>query len=122
MATFGRVAPTVPVKDIEHALQFYRDVLGFEVIFTNGEPVTFAVINQGDTQLHLRVIPEQAGSLHAHLMVDDLDAIHNAFQQAGISVRQLPTIQPWGLRDLIVTDPDGNCFEIAEPVREWAAS
>lgn len=44
MPRFGRVAPTVPVTDIDHALRFYRDVLGFVVAFTNGNPVSFAVM------------------------------------------------------------------------------
>lgn len=122
MAKFGRVAPTVPVTDIDQALRFYRDVLGFVVAFTNGDPVSFAVINQGDAQLHLSVQPETAGSIHAHLMVDDLDSIHDALRQAGISIRQPPTIQPWRLRDLVVADPDGNSFEIAEPLNEPASA
>jgi catechol 2,3-dioxygenase-like lactoylglutathione lyase family enzyme len=46
MAIFGRVVPTIPVTDIDRALRFYRDVLGFDVAFTNGDPVSFAVIKQ----------------------------------------------------------------------------
>ena len=118
MAKFGRVAPTIPVTDIDHALRFYRDVLGFNVAFTNGDPVSFLVIQQGDSELHLKVQPDQVGTVHVHLMVDDLDGIHEALQQAGISIGQPPTVQPWGLRDLVVADPDGNSFEIAEPVSE----
>ncbi len=51
MARFGRVAPTIPVTDIDHALRFYRDVLGFDVEFTNGDPVSFAVIKQGEAAI-----------------------------------------------------------------------
>jgi catechol 2,3-dioxygenase-like lactoylglutathione lyase family enzyme len=122
MSKFGRVAPTIPVTDIDHALRFYRDVLGFDLAFTNGNPVSFAVIQQGDAQLHLSVQPGKAGSTHAHIMVDDLDGIHDALRQGGIPIRQPPTVQPWGLRDLVVADPDGNSFEIAEPVSEPASA
>ena len=114
MATFGRIAPTVPVADIERSLRFYRDVLGFEVQFTNGEPVSFAVVKQGGAELHLQVQPGKAGSLHAHLMVDDLDLVYERLQHAGAAIRQPPTVQPWGLRDLVVADADGNTFEIAQ--------
>lgn len=115
MPTFGRVAPTVPVADMERALRFYRDVLGFTVSFTNGVPATFAVINQGSAQLHLGVQPSKAGSLHAHIMVDDLDAVHERLVRAGATLRQAPQVQEWGLRDIVIADPDGNTFEIAEP-------
>jgi len=122
MARCGRVAPTIPVTDIDHALRFYLDVLGFVVAFTNGDPVSFAVIKQGDAELHLRVQPGQAGAMHSHLMVDDLDGVHDALRQAGIPIRQPPTVQPWGLRDLVVADPGGNSFEIAELVSEPASA
>ena len=36
------------LADVERALSFYRDALGFSVTFTNGEPVSFAVISQGE--------------------------------------------------------------------------
>ena len=117
MPTFGRVAPSIPVADIDRALGFYRDVLGFRVTFTNGMPVTFAVIQQGEAELHLVTQPDRAGSVHAHLMVDNLDGIYAALNKANIPLRQPPKIQAWGLRDLVVADADGNIFEIAEPVQ-----
>lgn len=116
MPIFGRVAPTVPVTDIERSLRFYRDLLGFEVQFTNGEPVSFAVLKQGSAELHLVVQSGKTGSLHAHLMVDDLDVVFERLQRAGATIRQPPQIQPWGLRDIVIADPDGNTFEIAQPV------
>jgi catechol 2,3-dioxygenase-like lactoylglutathione lyase family enzyme len=115
-ATFGRIAPGVPVADMERSLRFYRDVLGFEVQFTNGDPVSFAVMKQGGAELHLSIQPGKAGSLHAHLMIDDLDSVYERLRQAGAAVRQPPKVQPWGLRDVVVADPDGNTFEIAQPV------
>ena len=121
MPTFGRVAPAVPVLDVERALSFYRDALGFTVTFTNGNPVSFAVISQGGAQLHLGVQPQKAGSSHAHIMVDDLDAVYERLVQAGATVRQPPKVQEWGLRDIVVADPDGNTFEIAEPAGEGAS-
>ena len=116
MPTFGRVAPTIPVTDLERALVFYRDVLGFSVMFTNGNPVTFAVVRQGAAELHLVVQRENAGRSHQHLMVDDLDGVCQTLRRAGLSLRQQPKVQPWGLRDLVVADPDGNTLEIAEEI------
>jgi catechol 2,3-dioxygenase-like lactoylglutathione lyase family enzyme len=39
MVTFGRVAPSIYVCDIVRSLDFYRDILGFSVVFPNGSPV-----------------------------------------------------------------------------------
>src|SRR5688572_24892029 len=116
MPTFGRVAPTIYVQDIHRALEFYRDAFGFEVQFTNGEPVLFAVIAQGSAELHLIVEPKNAGSCHAHIMVDDVDKLHDQLQRANATIRQAPKVQEWGLKDIIATDPDGNVFEFASPI------
>ena len=118
MAKFGRVAPSIPVADMQRALQFYRDVLGFSMTFTNGNPISFAIIKQGDAQLHLGVAPGKAGSFHAHIMVDHLEAVYQRLVQASATIRQAPKIQSWGLRDIVIADPDGNTFELAEPIAE----
>jgi uncharacterized glyoxalase superfamily protein PhnB len=54
-------------------------------------------------------------------MVDDLDAVYERLTQAGATIRQGPKVQPWGLRDMIIADPDNNSFEIAEPVGDAAS-
>jgi catechol 2,3-dioxygenase-like lactoylglutathione lyase family enzyme len=116
MATFGRVAPSIPVADIERALQFYRDLLGFSVTFSIGNPLSFVIIKQGEAQLHLGLSPDKAGSFHAHIMVDQLDAVYERLVEAGATIRQAPKIQSLGLRDIVIADPDGNTFELAEPI------
>jgi catechol 2,3-dioxygenase-like lactoylglutathione lyase family enzyme len=121
MFTFGRVAPSIPVTDMSSALGFYRDLLGFAVTFTNGDPVSFAVIEQGDAQLHLIVQPSRTGVFHEHIMVDELDSLYKHLQQAKVTIRQTPKLQEWGLRDMIIVDPDGNTFEIAEPANDEAS-
>jgi catechol 2,3-dioxygenase-like lactoylglutathione lyase family enzyme len=114
MATFGRVSPSIYVSDLQRALEFYRDTLGFAVIFVNGSPVSFAVLRQDAAQIHLVVRPERAGSCHTHIMLSGLDSLFEKLTGAGVVVRQSPKVQPWGLRDIVVADPDGNTFEFAE--------
>jgi catechol 2,3-dioxygenase-like lactoylglutathione lyase family enzyme len=121
MATFGRVTPSIYVCDMQRSLEFYRDILGFSVVFTNGSPVSFAVLRQDAAGVHLSVRPEGAGSCHTHIMLSDLDSLYEKLIGAGVAVRQPPKVQAWGLRDIVVADPDGNTFEFAELIRETAA-
>jgi catechol 2,3-dioxygenase-like lactoylglutathione lyase family enzyme len=114
MVTFGRVTPSIYVQDIQRSLEFYRDILGFSVVFTNGSPVSFAVLKQDVAHIHLCVRPESAGSCHAHVMLSGLDSLYDRLIGAGIMVHQAPKVQPWGLRDIVVADRDGNTFEFAE--------
>nr|WP_269801935.1 MULTISPECIES: VOC family protein [unclassified Sphingomonas] len=57
IATYGRAAPTVPVRDIAAALPFYRDVLGFDIVLTNGDPVGFVVLMKDAAEIHLSRAP-----------------------------------------------------------------
>jgi catechol 2,3-dioxygenase-like lactoylglutathione lyase family enzyme len=118
MVKFGRVAPSIYVRDLTRALEFYCDILGFSVIFTNGSPVSFAVLRRDTASIHLCMRPEAAGSCHTHIMLSDLDSFYDKLLGAGAAVHQPPKVQQWGLRDIVVADQDGNTFEFAEPTGE----
>jgi uncharacterized glyoxalase superfamily protein PhnB len=47
-------------------------------------------------------------------MVDDLNEVYDALRMAGVLIRQPPTIQVWGVHDVVVVNPNGNSFQIAE--------
>jgi catechol 2,3-dioxygenase-like lactoylglutathione lyase family enzyme len=84
MVTFGRVTPSIYVHDMERSLEFYRDILGFSVVFTNGSPISFAVLRQDAASIHLSVRPQQAGSCHTHIMLSDLDSLYGKLTSAGV--------------------------------------
>jgi len=67
MVVFGRVAPSIYVCDIARSLEFYCNILGFSVVFTNGSPVSFAALRQDAAFVHLCVRPGSAGSCHGDL-------------------------------------------------------
>jgi lactoylglutathione lyase len=117
MPTFSRVAPSIYITDMDRALIFYRDGLGFSLLFVD-DPPRRIVVNHGSAVLHLDIEPAKAGTSRTHMLVEDLDGVINRLAKAGIKLLQPPTVQEWGLRDLWVADPDGNVFELAEPVRK----
>ncbi len=52
------------------------------------------------------------------LWVDDVDAVFDQCQRAGIEVTQAPVDEPWGVREMHVRHPDGHVFRIGR----WLAS
>jgi catechol 2,3-dioxygenase-like lactoylglutathione lyase family enzyme len=118
MVTFGRVAPSIYVRDMQRSLDFYCDVLGFSVVFTNGLPICFAVLKRDAANVNLCLQPGRAGMCHAHILLTGLDSFYASLVKAGVLVRQPPKVQEWGLRDIVVADADGNTFEFAEVVGE----
>jgi uncharacterized glyoxalase superfamily protein PhnB len=60
------------------------------------------------------VIDHSAGEdlLSAFVEVSEVNELHDSLQAAGAHIWQAPRNEPWGIRSLIVSDPDGNliCF------------
>ena len=115
---FGRVAPSFYVSDLVRALAFWTDQLGFEVTFTNGDPMCFAAVRRDAAEIHLVVNAEMAGTCHCHIIVKGIEELFAKLTSNDVTIKQPLKNQPWGLQDIVVVDPDGNTMEIAEPIRE----
>jgi catechol 2,3-dioxygenase-like lactoylglutathione lyase family enzyme len=115
---FGRVAPGIAVRDLDAAVAFYRDVLGMTVTFTNGEPVSFAIVEKDAAELHLSAMPDhEASTLNvAHLIVDDATALHDHLVAAGTQIVKGLRDHDFGLRAFVFADPDGNRIDVGEPL------
>ena len=123
------------VADLERAIAFYRDVLGFEVRLDVGkdnmrwitvgppdQPDTNIVLdppgaNPGITDEERQTIEEMiAKGTYAMLLLatPDLDGTFERLQASDAEVVQEPTEQPYGVRDCAVRDPAGNMIRIQE--------
>jgi catechol 2,3-dioxygenase-like lactoylglutathione lyase family enzyme len=111
--------PNIFVKDFPAALAYYTGPLGFHPLFVYGEVPFYAHVVRDEAILALRhvsrpVIDHTAGEalLSAFVEVRDVNALHESSRAAGAHIWQAPRDEPWGMRSLIVSDPDGNliCF------------
>ena len=116
---FGRTAPTVPVSDIDRALEFYCGLLGMEKTFENGDPVGFVILVRDHAEVHLTLSPGHKGSTTnlLHLKVDDADALYQHLEASGARIIKGLRDQEYGLRDFIVADPDGNRLDVGQPLK-----
>ena len=78
-APFGRIAATIAVSDLTRALNFYVGVLGMRVIFENGDPVGFVILQRDQAQLHLTLVRNHQAGTHnvAHLLVADASGLRD---------------------------------------------
>lgn len=115
---FGRIAVTLPVSDMTRALDFYVGVLGFTKTFENGDPVGFVILKQGEAELHLTLQPgHRAAPFNvAHLMVGDVDALHEICRQQGLRIVKGLRDKDFGLRAFVFEDPDGNRIDVGQPL------
>lgn len=114
--------PQIFVRDLERALGFYRDKLGFGVVFIHGEPAFYAQVMRGAARLNLRVTDLPAfdaafaagepDALAATISVAAIELLHDEFRAYGVEMHQGLRNETWGATTFIVADPDGNliCF------------
>ena len=115
---FGRIAAMLPVKDIARAHDFYTKVLGFTKVFENGDPVGFMILKKDQAELHLTLQPNHKAAPFnvAHMMVDDVDALHAICQQHGLRIIKSLQDKDYGLRAFVFEDLDGNRIDVGQPI------
>jgi catechol 2,3-dioxygenase-like lactoylglutathione lyase family enzyme len=115
---FGRIAAMLPVKDMGKAYDFYVNVLGFQKTFENGNPVGFLVLKRDAGELHLTLQKNhKAADFNvAHLLVDDVDALHARCKQSGMRIIKSLQDKDYGLRAFVFEDPDGNRIDVGQVI------
>jgi catechol 2,3-dioxygenase-like lactoylglutathione lyase family enzyme len=96
--------------DMARSLAFYRDVLGMAVAreFPGG---TVFFLGGGFLELSGAAEAPAGPAVALWLQVRDLAAVHR--ELAGHVVRG-PALEPWGLREMWIADPDGTRIVLVE--------
>ena len=114
----GEDLMALPVKEIGPAVEFYRTVLGFEVV---SRDETTAVLQRDSAQIGLvrkpGHRPEEAGSFA--IGVTDLDAIHRELDGRGLDLGGV-RVDEWDGRKYRVfflrEAENGYCYCFSQPV------
>ncbi len=124
MGHFRQVTPFLHVPDIESAVAFFRDILGFSVpyretgyAYVHRETVGFRLLEQDE---------ENAGSgsrrFASYVDVDDVDALYAELKPKldTLPARDVhgPADKPYGQRELLVVAPDGDLIAFGCPIRK----
>ena len=112
MSGFTPWAYVLAVQDLEKSAAFYRDVLGFQILWDEG--TDWRLAKRGDVRLMIGHCPndKRAADIGAHswigyVEVDAVDALHGELSARGAVCTQ-PRDQPYGMREIVVTAPEGH--------------
>jgi catechol 2,3-dioxygenase-like lactoylglutathione lyase family enzyme len=126
-ATIVGAEPQLFVTDIKRSCEFFREKLGFSLVFSYGKPPYYAQVGRDAARLNLRCVEravielavrDREELLSASMTVataDEIKLLFLEFQSAGVAFHQTLKKQPWGARNLVVKDPDGNLLLFAGP-------
>jgi uncharacterized glyoxalase superfamily protein PhnB len=102
------LAPVLHVKDMIAALAYYRDTLGFAVTFTWKEPPRYVCLRLDDVSIHLNSYVPPEGPSHVAIFCKGVDALYERLASRGVAFAEPITNEPYGMREFVVTDPDGH--------------
>jgi catechol 2,3-dioxygenase-like lactoylglutathione lyase family enzyme len=124
---FSSTEAQLYVMNVEGSCDFFTSKLGFEIVFAYGDPPFYAQVRRDNARLNLRLICEpvfvgdvrtREHLLSASITVDtalEIKQIFAEFRRAGVPFHQTLKKEPWGAKNFIVMDPDGNLILFAGP-------
>jgi catechol 2,3-dioxygenase-like lactoylglutathione lyase family enzyme len=126
-ATIVGAEPQLFVTDIKRSCEFFRAKLGFSLVFSYGRPPYYAQVGRDAARLNLRCVErpviESAVRDGEELLsvsmtvatANEIKLLFLEFRSAGVAFHQTLEKQPWGARNFVVKDPDGNLLLFAGP-------
>jgi catechol 2,3-dioxygenase-like lactoylglutathione lyase family enzyme len=124
-AVISGAEPQLFVADIKASCDFFIGKLGFVLVFTYGAPPFYGQIKRDAARINLRCVErpvidpalrDREELLAAALTVataEEIKALFLEFQAAGVAFFQTLKPQPWGVKNFIVKDTDGNLLLFA---------
>jgi uncharacterized glyoxalase superfamily protein PhnB len=117
-AGLSRIAPEMPAADLQAAIKYYVEKLGFEraSAMPEGE---YAIVERDAVAIHLfRDSVDDGARRHsgvaAHVFVDEIEALYAEFAARDAEITQAIERKRWGNRDFRVRDLDGNELKFTE--------
>jgi uncharacterized glyoxalase superfamily protein PhnB len=109
LTTIAQPVPELPVKDVEQAQTYYRDVLGFEIgwLYPGKE---IGSVSRGEVAIFFRKRQEPFEPAIHWIFAASIDATYDELRSSGAKIVEPLEKKPWGLRQFTVEDLDGKRF------------
>lgn len=122
------VCPLLQVFDMPTSIRFYRDILGFSIVDTShdGDKFDWAWLRLDTADIMLNTAYEEQdrpparetarSAAHSDTCLyfgcPDVEGAYRHLLAKGLDVKE-PTVAPYGMKQLYVSDPDGYllCFQ-----------
>jgi catechol 2,3-dioxygenase-like lactoylglutathione lyase family enzyme len=110
----ARTIPILPSTDVDRTAAFYRSAGMHEIARYEG----YLLMGLQGVELHFTTDPAAAGKGQAFVQVPDAARLWKQLKS-----QNMPGLGPveerdYGLREFVVTDPDGNRIRVGTPVRD----
>jgi catechol 2,3-dioxygenase-like lactoylglutathione lyase family enzyme len=97
-------------SDLDRSRRFYRDILGLAVYREFGppdDPGLVFFLGPGFLEVSGHAAGPPGPSVMIWIQVRDVHAEHDRLAAAGVPIIRGPAMEPWGLSEMWIQDPDG---------------
>jgi uncharacterized glyoxalase superfamily protein PhnB len=117
--TFPPACPEIPVAELDTALGYYRDRLGFTIDWSDAG-LGLAGLSQGESRLFMSSAEYRSGQANNGPVVlwlnlanrAEIDELHARWSAAGARIAEPPEAKPWKLYEFSAEDLDGNVLRV----------
>jgi catechol 2,3-dioxygenase-like lactoylglutathione lyase family enzyme len=109
---FEALHPLVGTRDIEQALKFYTEMLGFVIAFRDGStPTNYAGLRRGKVEFHMQFqYPEEMSTIRLRFLVSNPDSLLAEYREKNVKIQNDIRDTAWGTREFALYDLDGNAL------------
>ncbi len=114
---FKKIATQFVVDDVVSTAEYYRDVLGFEILGYFADPPVYAMLSRGDVEMHFGKADGRPADVSntslkgvgsdAYIWVDDIPALFDELRAAGADIVEGPVKRVYGSTGIEIRDCNG---------------
>lgn len=120
---FFAAVPQFTVPDVVQTAEYYRDVLGFQIVGYWGTPTVFAIVCRDQVELFFNRArgPEvrtgrAPGAYDAYLRVAGMDALAGELRARGADIVEGPATREYNQIELVIRDCNGLVIAFGEQI------
>lgn len=114
---FMHVNPILYSSDLRRSLSYYTQVLAFENKWEWGEPPTFGGASKDGVQIFFCEGGQGNPGTWLSIFTTNVDEYFETIRARGARIISEPATMEWGVREMLVEDPDGHKIRFGHGVR-----
>jgi catechol 2,3-dioxygenase-like lactoylglutathione lyase family enzyme len=110
---FKETHPILGTRDIQRAIAFYTQQLGFKLAFGDkADPPNYVGFQRDAVELHMQFqFEHEMGTIRLRFLVEDPDALFSEYRQRGVKCNPNSVHDTsWGTREFALYDLDRNAL------------
>lgn len=114
---FNAIAPTFVVLDVVKTAEYYRDVLGFELLGFFADPPVYAMLRRDNAEIHFgkpdgNRISESVNEIRkvgcdVYIWVSDIFGLHEELKASGAEIIEGPVKRIYESTEVVIRDLNG---------------